>query len=600
MLAAALLLCGCTETDEWVPGEGYGALQLSLSGISTTVETTRSTPAELGKPSPEDFHLTVVRESNGITVYDGPFTEGRIPVAPDSYTITATYGSNQKIGLDTPYYSGSTTATVTSLSEPTSVHLPVSVANALVSAVFGESDEETARFSRFYDNYGVNVIIGDDAARISGDLPHKSVYVRAGSTIALTFSGYHKALKQQVTMPIQLPDELSYTLAAADHVILTLALEPNAESAVVTVVKGELEHVGIDDKISYNWLPKPVVHTEHKYIDGKLMGTDVSIDASFPDATWEARIHQGTATGNVVRTLTGSGALTSSYLSENEWPYLPPGEYVATYRYYSRQGKAYNFSKTTTFTVPAAALTLEADAYTAHSRYEAGDVDGANACERLTLYHPSARWNIDESLLRNANYAKTFRYSIGSQTFTAQATSPSMTFADIAGVPVSGTPYTFTVTGTFAGQTVTGSKQVRITGLPYSMNLGSHSEWSEDGKVSWNADAVQLGNYSTGGQSITTSSSVFIPKTTKYCANYSVNLHCATVGTTFSITAGSQVILSIKESGGTFLVGTDNPHNGTTNTFAANSDITTVTCDNSYGAGGTSSYIYSLTLKYGQ
>ena len=68
MLATALLLCGCKETDEWVPGEGYGALQLSLSGISTTVETTRSPPAELGKPSPEDCHLTVVRERSGITV----------------------------------------------------------------------------------------------------------------------------------------------------------------------------------------------------------------------------------------------------------------------------------------------------------------------------------------------------------------------------------------------------------------------------------------------------------------------------------------------------------------------------------------------------
>ena len=104
---------------------------------------------------------------------------------------------------------------------------------------------------------------------------------------------------------------------------------------------------------------------------------------------------------------------------------------------------------------------------------------------------------------------------------------------------------------------------------------------------------------STGGQTITNNSSVIIPQGTRYCADYDVNVHSATVGTTFTITAGSQEILSIREDGALFN-NTDNLHNGTTNTFTANSEITSIKCNNSYGAGQTCTHIYALTFKYGQ
>ena len=595
-IIAGLLVLGACSNDPLVDTPEYGAIQLSMPGISTEVSETRSTPSDLGTPASTDFHLSIVRESNGVTIYDGTFTSDKIKASPDDYDISVAYGTNPILGLDAPYYIGTASATVESTTEPTEVSIPVKVGNALVSAVFNDAE----RFSRFYDSYAVEVRIGTTSASITNEIPNKSVYVRAGNTVELFFTGYLKALEKQVSMPIQLPDGVSNTLQAADHLILTLALEPNAESAVVNVVKAELEKVNVEEKVSYNWLPCPVVTTEHKYVRGELVGTDLSIGASFPGTTWEARIHQGSASGSVVRVLSGQGALTSTYQLNPGWPYLPPGTYVATYRYYSKQGKAFNFSKTTEFTVPDANLTLTADAYTSYSYYEQGDIDAANACERLTVYKPSAQWNVATSLLTNANYAKTFTYSIGSQSFTVDASAQKMTFSDITGVPVSGSLYTYKVVGNFAGQNVTGTKQVRITGLPYSLNLSSHSEWSEDGSVNWDSGDVRLGYYTTGDQSITTTSSVNIPQGTRYCADYSVNVHTGTVGTTFSITAGSQVILSIKEGGGTFLVGTDNPHNGTTTIFSANSYITSLTCTNSYGAGATCSYIYSLTFKYAQ
>lgn len=598
-IAAGFLVLGACSSDPLVEAPQYGAIQLSMPGISTEVSETRSTPADLGTPAPTDFHLSVVRQSNGLAIYDDAFTSNKIKAAPDDYNISVTYGTNPLLGLDAPYYIGNAQATVVSTTEITEVPVTVKIGNALVSVVFGDTEENAERFSRFYDSYSVDVRIGTTSASITNELPNKSVYVRAGSTVELFFTGYLKALEKQVSMPIVLPDGVSYTLNAADHLIITLSLEPDAESAVVNVVKAQLEKADVEEKISYNWLPRPVVTTEHKYVRGELVGTDLSIGASFPDATWEARIHQGSASGKVVRTLSGKGALTSTYQNNPAWPYLPPGNYVATYRYYSKQGKAFNFSKTTEFTVPNANLTLTADAYTSYSYYEAGEVDMANACERLTVYEPRAEWNVATTLLSNANYAKTFTYSIGSQTFSVEAPRQSITFDNITGVPVSGNPYTFKVVGNFAGQNVTGTKQVRITGLPYSLNLASHGEWSASGGVDWFENDVRLGNLSTGGQNIATSSSVIIPQGTKYCADYHVNVHSATVGTTFSITVGSQQILSIREDGGLFN-NSDHIYEGTTSTFKANEVITSIRCDNSYGAGQTCTHIYSLTFKYGQ
>ena len=586
------------EEPNDAPATG-GGFVLSIAGIDAQVHETRTAPSALDKPAPEEFHLTVVRQSSGVSIYDGPFTSTKIAAAPDDYAITVSHGSNPMLGLDTPYYIGSTTASVVSTTEPTPVSVPVAVGNALVSVRFGADAEESARFGRFYSDYAFEVAVESNSMSITPDIADKSIYVRAGSTVALTFTGTLTANDQKIVMPIALPDDISATLTAANHLIVTLGLEPNAESAVITVVKAELEREDVEQKASYNWLPRPVVTTEHKYIDGALVGTDVSIASSFPDVQWEARIHQGSASGNIVRVLSGKGALTSTYQLNPSWPYLPPGTYVATYRYYSKQGKAYNFNKTTTFTVPDADLTLTADAYTSYSKYEEGDIAAANACDRLTVYAPTATLNVTPTLFENANYTKSYAYAIGSQSFTAEAQHNTQTFGDITGVPISASPYDLRVNAVFCGQTVTATKAVRITGLPYSLNLSSHGEWSSSGGVDWYDNDVRLGNMSTGGQNITTNSSVIIPQGTNYCADYNVNVHSATVGTTFSITVGTQVILSIREEGAVFN-NSDHIHEGTTATFTANSQLTSIRCDNSYGAGQTCSHIYALTLKYGQ
>lgn len=602
-IVALLLVFAACSSDPLVEAPQYGAIQLSMPGISAEVSETRSTPAELGIPVPADFHLNVVRQSNNVAIYDGAFTSNKIKVAPDDYDISVTYGTNPLLGLDAPYYIGNAEATVVSTTEITEVPVTVKIGNALVSVVFGDTEENAERFNRFYDSYAVEVRIGATSASITNDLPNKSVYVRAGSTVELFFTGYLKALEKQVSMPIVLPNEFSYTLQAADHLIITLSLEPNAESAVVNVVKAELEKADVEEKISYNWLPRPIVTTEHKYVRGELVGTDLNIGASFPDATWEARIHQGSATGNVVRVLSGKGALTSTYQSNPAWPYLPPGNYVATYRYYSKQGKAFNFSKTTEFTVPNANLTLTSDAYSSYSYYEEGDVDAANACDRLTVYSPKVTWNVANNLLANVNYTKTYTTSIAGKTATVTATRNDATLANITEVPVSGNPYTLTITANFCGQTVAATKEVRITGLPVEFAPPKSSEWTRSGSGSWETDHTVLGKRGfvlvERNETLTNTTSVNIPAGTHISLDYNVIVHPATEGTVFTVSASGQNIFSCNEPGG---VGNTNDYRyqGTTGAISLYYTATQLQCLNTYGGGQTCTNIYSLNFKYAE
>ena len=80
--AVSFVIGGCSDNVEWNE-QTAGGIQLSIPGISTEVSETRSTPAELPTPPIADFHVTIVRQSNGVTIYDGPFTSEKITAAPD-------------------------------------------------------------------------------------------------------------------------------------------------------------------------------------------------------------------------------------------------------------------------------------------------------------------------------------------------------------------------------------------------------------------------------------------------------------------------------------------------------------------------------------
>jgi len=588
----AAVLAACSSDIDVTATEGMGRLQLAIPNVSTI---TRSEPDELGVPTPTDFNLTITNQA-GRAVYDGAFTEEQLSLPIGEYTILATSGTNPQLGIDTPYYIAESTVNI--LKEQTStVNLTATVGNALVSAVFGSDNDEQARFDRFYSDYALYVHIGNYSIPITKANTSQSIYLRAGSHIYLSFWGKLKMENdREVRMNLE-SDKIPTTLEAADHAIVTLSL-PDPESAItLDISKVELKTITLEETIPLSWLPVPTITPAHHYTEnGNLVGTDLSFSNSYVGMNWRTIVTN--AAGTEVRRVQGTGELTSAYTSSTDWPYLPQGKYKASYYLIDQNGNA-TLTSSREFMVSAPTISISMGGYTSYSKYLAGDIDAANACDRLTVYEPSVKLSIEQSLLRNSNYTYTFTYSYDGAAATAVATGRnSYFFENKTDQTVRREPHVLSASATFDGVSVTQQKDYIITGLPYALNLSIHDEWSSSSGVDWFENDVRLGHLSTGSQYIQTTSSVCLPPSTYFCADYSVNVHTLTVGTYFSIEAGQNEILKIEEAGTPFK-DTDHLHAGTTGVcHDDNAYITTIRCYNDYGAGQTCSHIYSLAFKY--
>ena len=248
----ALLLAAC-QTEQWENMEGGFLISL---GEDVTV-TTKSTPAELGKPTTDKFTLKIVKESTGHTLYEGAYTESIIPASTGFYTVTATCGDNPVLALDAPYYKGEQTGVeVTEGTEPTSVSLTCGVANALASVVY--SDPE--KFDDLFSSYAVKIMVSQQYVSIGKEQSTKSAYYQANTIPTFQFIGTLKDNGQEVSMLLE-DEKLTdpATFAAAKHCKLTLSVKPATSGVILTVEKVEVENVTISETIPVDWLPKPKI-----------------------------------------------------------------------------------------------------------------------------------------------------------------------------------------------------------------------------------------------------------------------------------------------------------------------------------------------------
>lgn len=249
-----LLLAAC-QAEQWEGTEGGFLISL---GEDVTV-TTKSVPAELGKPVKEQFSLKIVKESTGSTLYDETFTSDQIPASAGLYTVTATCGDNPLLGLDTPYYKGEEAGVEVTEGETRTVNLSCKVANALTSVTYDEPE----KFDALFSSYGLKVSVGNQFVTISKDNAKKSAYYRAGTIPTFQFVGNLKDNGQAVSMTLE-DDKLKNadTFGAGKHCKLTLKVKPAASGVILTVAKVEVENVTISETIPVEWLPKPKIEAE--------------------------------------------------------------------------------------------------------------------------------------------------------------------------------------------------------------------------------------------------------------------------------------------------------------------------------------------------
>ena len=245
-----MLLAGC-QADQWESIEG--GFQITLRDEITV--TTKSTPAELGKPTTDKFKLKIVNEVTNNAAYDGAYKSGTIPAAAGTYTVTATFGENPVLALDDPYYKGDTTGVKVEEGQTTSITLNCKVANALATIFYAD----TAKFDEMYSSYGVEVKVNNYSVTI-GDGTKESAYYQAGSKPTFTFKGVLKGNNKEISKILE--DDLlssASTFEARKHCKLTLSMEATASGLVPTINKAEATTVTINETIPMEWLPAPKV-----------------------------------------------------------------------------------------------------------------------------------------------------------------------------------------------------------------------------------------------------------------------------------------------------------------------------------------------------
>lgn len=598
-----ILLSGCfTKEEDLVVSNGNTGLRLSLGNVSTDV-VTRLAPNECDKPSASQFKVNVHDDTRNRTLYNDNFSTSVIPAPPGNYTITATCGQNPDISIDAPYYIGTATATIGAEdTEATDVNVTCKVGNALVSVKFGKDDEEKARLDKFYSDYKVRVSIGDLSMDIEKSKSTESVYFKAGSSISLTFIG---KLKSQDSKEVEYPltsESIPAVFNAADHAIITISPAPTEYPLHVDITEVELVEATLEETIPLSWLPVPIATPVHQYdSNGDLVGTNVTFSNSYPGMEWKTIVTN--ASGVEVRSAQGTGELMSEYASQ-EWPYLPVGNYTATY--YLVNGDKFQKVSSRDFIVSAPDIKVSVEGYTSYSKYLEGDVDAANGCDAFTIYSMSAHVNIAQSLLGNSHYNYSgLNVKLNGGDIAGTLSGNTYTIGNQTGKNPSLDAYVLSCSSQFAGISMTDSKDLYITGLPATFAPPSKSNgWTKgSGTVTFSSNELKLGH--RGGllteenEYVINNSSVAIPSRTKFCMDYNIMIHPATMGTTFTVTDNAILTIFTQQQNGGLANNNDYPYQGTTETVTANSAITTLKLNNSYGGGQTRTHVYSLTFKYG-
>ena len=596
-LLAAMLLAACSDEAGWTAEEG--TLRVALADVSDAVQT-RSTPSELGAPALENFRINI-SNAEGRRVYSKPYSTADIHLAAGSYTVEAVCGDNPAIGYDAPYYTGSASAEVAS-EGVTEASIACKVSNALVSVRFGRDDAERARFDKFYRNYALQVWNGDKSASITSIQPGRSAYFPAGSSIRLAFTGTLRGNDRVVSTTLN-PSGTGFpsVFQAADHAIVTLSLPDPECVTAVEISKVELVEATVAGTIPLDWLPTPVATASHVYnAQGLLTGTDITFNNAYPGMTWKAVLTDNS--GNTVRTVEGTGALESRGTDNAEgWPYVPTGTYTATY--YVMMDGAMQQTKTANVSVGKPNITVSTDAYTSYSKYLAGEVDAANACNAYTVYAPQVKVNISRDLILNSRYSRSLTIKLNDNTISGAFDDNDMEYADQTNLTPSFDAYTLSASVTFDQTTATAAKNLYITGLPASWTPPTEGDWAVSGTHNWEGnhngkDCVRLGQNTVSQPQYIYCNLFAIPAGVKIEAPYDVMSHGATVATTLSLSLGSDTYFSQKSSSGAF--NSKDHYYEDTAYFTLSANASQAKANNSYGSGQTCSRIYSLSYYYGK
>lgn len=440
-------------------GEGMGYLHLTLGKVD--VELTSTTKADVGSlpddliPTTADFMIDIKQGSisaEGFPKKYSELTEEGVELKAGGYTVTAYYGENGLIQA-TPYFSGTSTVEIyPGKSAETTINAVL--ANAMLVPAVSES------LQNHYSDWTLTVKSGDVSMTLADkDKPDGYLFAKAEQPVNAVFEGTNLLEKET-------SHEWTVISSAAAQTKYVIQCDPD-----IPVFSFGLNAVA--------------THTTDQ--SGHLNGTKVSL--SFGDlsnvplsliSNWKATLVN--ATGEVVRSYTTTDfSNTEEMTIENEWPYLPQGNYTLKYSY-TIDGNEVNEEATAyeakTITMPLPTFEAEVSAQTSYSVYTTQGAAAANETDGSGIFDIATTTTISPEILSNKKYSNllSVTYSLDSG---ESSTEESPTFQNLQW----GTRK-LTAFALFDGNNATSSIDCEVTGIPYRGDYTNHSPF-DDTVNSW-------------------------------------------------------------------------------------------------------------------
>lgn len=439
-------------------GEGMGYLHLTLGKVD--VELSSTTKADAGSlpddliPTTADFIIDIKQGSISAEGFPKKYSDltGGVELKAGGYTVTAYYGENETIQT-TPYFSGSSTVEIYP-GKSTSATINAVLANAMLVPAVSES------LQNHYSDWTLTVKSGDVSMTLADkDKPDGYLFAKAEQPVNAVFEGTNLLEKET-------SHEWTVISSAAAQTKYVIQCDPD-----IPVFSFGLNAVA--------------THTTDQ--SGHLNGTKVSL--SFGDlsnvplsliSNWKATLVN--ATGEVVRSYTTTDfSNTEEMTIENEWPYLPQGNYTLKYSY-TIDGNEVNEEATVyeakTITMPLPTFEAEVSAQTSYSVYTTQGAAAANETDGSGIFDIATTTTISPEILSNEKYSNllSVTYSLDSG---ESSTEESPTFQNLQW----GTRK-LTAFALFDGNNATSSIDCEVTGIPYRGDYTNHSPF-DDTVNSW-------------------------------------------------------------------------------------------------------------------
>lgn len=430
-------------------GEGMGYLHLTLGKVD--VELSSTTKADAGSlpddliPTTADFMIDIKQGSISAEGFPKKYSEltGGVELKAGGYTVTAYYGENGLIQA-TPYFSGTSTVEIyPGKSAETTINAVL--ANAMLVPAVSES------LQNHYSDWTLTVKSGDVSMTLADkDKSNGYLFAKAEQPVNAVFEGTNllgKETSQEWTVISSAAAQTKYVIQC-DPDIPVFSFGLNAVAEHTTDQSGYLNGT----KVSLSF--------------GDLSNVPLSLISN-----WKATLVN--ATGEVVRSYTTTDfSNTEEMAIENEWPYLPQGNYTLKYSYTidgNEVSEEATAAEAKTITMPLPTFEAEVSAQTSYSVYTTQGAAAANETDGSGIFDIATTTTISPEILSNEKYSNllSVTYSLDSG---ESSTEESPVFQNLQW----GTRK-LTAFALFDGNSVSSSIDCDVTGIPYKGDYTNYS-----------------------------------------------------------------------------------------------------------------------------